>query len=411
MSNLAEILMPTEHQEGTKALIGTWLKKVGDPVKENEPIVELSTDKVSVEIASPATGTLHEILKKPNEKVEPGEVLGRITRGAAAANVQELQPAKAAVVSDSPQKSAPTTKRQDLTPAVKAFLAEHKISATTLATHSIVGSGAEGRITLEDLQQNRAALLKGSGKPAPTATPSSENRSVPHSPMRKVIAEHMVESLLHTAPHVTTIFHCDCSAILAHREQHKAAFQAEGLRLTLTSYFVLATVSALRAVPEVNSRWHDDRLEIFHEQHLGIATAIDGGAGQDAGLIVPVLRNAERLTLRDVARSLEELTTKARSGKLSRAEVQGATFSISNHGVSGSLVATPIIIPQPQSAILGLGKLEKRVVVREVEGHDTIQIRPMMYVTLTLDHRALDGFKANAFLAAFVQSVERAEFA
>jgi len=181
------------------------------------------------------------------------------------------------------------------------------------------------------------------------------------------------------------------SAVLAHRA-------ATDKTATFTAYFVQATVAALRAVPEVNSRWHDQALELFEDCNIGIGTAL-----KDGGLIVPVIQRAETLNLVETAGRLADLTARARSGGLTPKDVQGGTFTISNHGVSGSLVATPIIINQPQSAILGIGKLEKRAVV--VEG-DRIVAKPKIYVTLTIDHRVLDGFQANAFLTKWVETIE-----
>jgi 2-oxoglutarate dehydrogenase E2 component (dihydrolipoamide succinyltransferase) len=209
--------------------------------------------------------------------------------------------------------------------------------------------------------------------------------------MRKSIAEHMVRSVA-TAPHVTAVFDADLSAVLRHREAH-------GKQYTLTAYFVRASVAALEAVPEVNSRWRDEGLELFEDCNIGIGTALPGG-----GLIVPVLPRAQTLDLAGTAGRLAELTERARAGKLVPAEVQGGTFTISNHGVSGSLLAAPIVINQPQSAILGVGKLEQRVRVAPDGG---FVARPMVYVTLTIDHRALDGFQANAFLTRWVEVIEQ----
>jgi 2-oxoglutarate dehydrogenase E2 component (dihydrolipoamide succinyltransferase) len=219
---------------------------------------------------------------------------------------------------------------------------------------------------------------------------------VPHTPMRKSIAAHMVQSVA-TAPHVTSVFEADLGAIIRHRDANKAALEARGVKLTFTTYFVRATVEALRAVPEVNSRWHDQALELFDDCNIGIGTALETG-----GLIVPVLKEAQRLDFETTAERLQDLTTRARAGSLTPKEVQDGTFTISNHGVSGSLVAAPIIINQPQSAILGVGKLEQRAVV--VDGK--IEARPRCYVTLTIDHRVLDGFQANAFLTTWVRAIE-----
>jgi Pyruvate/2-oxoglutarate dehydrogenase complex, dihydrolipoamide acyltransferase (E2) component, and related enzymes len=226
-------------------------------------------------------------------------------------------------------------------------------------------------------------------------------RRVPHNQMRRSIAQHMVQSVA-TAPHVTSVFDADLSAVVAHRDANKNEFQSRGVKLTYTAYFVRATVAALKAVPEANSRWHDDALEIFDDINIGVATAL--GAG---GLIVPVILKAQDLDLFATAQALQDLTERARSEKLDARDVQNGTFTISNHGVSGSLMAAPIIINQPQSAILGVGKMERRVVPAAASG-DEITVKPMCYVTLTIDHRVLDGFQANQFLTAWVDALSRA---
>jgi 2-oxoglutarate dehydrogenase E2 component (dihydrolipoamide succinyltransferase) len=203
------------------------------------------------------------------------------------------------------------------------------------------------------------------------------------------------------APHVTAVFEADFSAIIAHRNAHKASFEKAGANLTFTAYFVAACVAAMKVAPAVNGRWFDDRIEIYDDVNIGIGTALG-----EKGLIVPVIRKAQTLPLLDIAKALTDLTERARAGKLSPADVRDGTFSISNHGVSGSLVASPIIINQPQSAILGVGKLEKRAVVREAGGVDRIEIRPMAYVSLTIDHCVIDAFQTNAWLARFVEALE-----
>jgi 2-oxoglutarate dehydrogenase E2 component (dihydrolipoamide succinyltransferase) len=223
-------------------------------------------------------------------------------------------------------------------------------------------------------------------------------RRVPHTAVRKRIAEHMVQSLLHTAPHVTAVFEADLSAVLQDRARQRDEFARRGVLLTLTAYFVQATVAAIRAVPEANSRWTDTALEIYDSIHIGVGTAVAG-----SGLVAPVLRDAQALDLFATARGLEDLVTRARTGKLVPADVRGGTFTISNHGVSGSLLAAPIIINQPQAAILGVGKLEKRAVVVEEAGEAKIVVRPRCYVTLTLDHRVMDGDQANHFMRVLVQ--------
>ena len=217
--------------------------------------------------------------------------------------------------------------------------------------------------------------------------------------MRLGIANHMVESMLKVAPHVTAIFDMDMSAVIAHRAANKVNFEQRGVKLTFTAYFVQAALQALEAVPQVNSKWHDDVLEVFADVNVGIATALEDG------LIVPVIHKVQNLNLLGIADRLQDLTGRARKGGLQPGDVQGGTFTITNHGVSGSLIATPII-NQPQSAILGIGKMEKRVVVTEDSGIEALAIKPKIYVTLTIDHRALDGYQANKFLTRFVSVIE-----
>jgi 2-oxoglutarate dehydrogenase E2 component (dihydrolipoamide succinyltransferase) len=188
---------------------------------------------------------------------------------------------------------------------------------------------------------------------------------------------------------------------MAHRTAHRSAFEAEGVPLTYTAYFLSATVKAIRAVPEVNSRWTEAGLEIFDDVHIGVATAIEG-----TGLVVPVIRNVQSLDLAGIARELNRVVTGAREGTLTPADMRDGTFTLSNHGVSGSLFAAPIVINQPQSAILGVGKLEKRPVVVEQGDEEKVVIRPQCYVTLTIDHRAMDGHQANRFLQTFVRALE-----
>jgi 2-oxoglutarate dehydrogenase E2 component (dihydrolipoamide succinyltransferase) len=214
--------------------------------------------------------------------------------------------------------------------------------------------------------------------------------------MRRSIANHMVDSLLHKAPHVTSVFNLDLSAIINHRKLNKELYKKQGVGLTFTSYFIAASAAAIKKEPLVNSQLHDKTIEVFNHMNIGIGTALE-----DGGLIVPVLRNCENRDLFSIASELTQLTQKARNNQLKPADVQNGTFTISNHGVSGSLIATPIIINQPQSAILGIGKMEKRVIVKEIDGEDVMMIKPMCYVTLTIDHRVLDAQQCNQFLSVF----------
>jgi 2-oxoglutarate dehydrogenase E2 component (dihydrolipoamide succinyltransferase) len=267
-----------------------------------------------------------------------------------------------------------------------------------------VGAQSPSRRAEDRLAAPSPAAPASTGRrshPAPSAPAHVRARLVPHSAIRKRIADHMVHSLLQTAPHVTTVFEADLTAVMAHRSAHGAEFQQRGAPLTFTAYFLAATVDAIEAAPEANSRWTDTALEIYDDIHIGVATAVDG-----VGLIVPVIRNARSLDLFGIAKRLDELVSAARENRLDPADVRGGTFTISNHGVSGSLLAAPIVINQPQSAILGVGKVEKRAVVVDAGGEDTLAVRPKCYVTLTIDHRVMDGHQANRFLQTFVRTLE-----
>jgi 2-oxoglutarate dehydrogenase E2 component (dihydrolipoamide succinyltransferase) len=334
-------------------------------------------------------------------QVEPGQLLARLESGAASSAAGEVPGSSSgAAPPRSAVAGAAATERgaeELLSPAVRKLLKEHGLDASQVA-----GSGRGGRITHQDVLDHLAA--RGSASPAPpvVAAPAaiSGSRRVPHTPMRTTIAAHMVESMLRIAPHVTAVHECDLSAVISHREAHKQRAADEGTRLTLTAYFVRAASLALSEVPQVNARWHEDAIEIFEDHNIGLATALG-----EEGLIVPVIGKVQTLDVTAIARAVEDYAARARSGALKPKETHGGTFTITNHGTGGSLIATPII-NQPQSAILGLGKLQKRAVVISRNGQDEIAIRPMIYVTLTIDHRVLDGFVANRFLSGFTRVLE-----
>jgi 2-oxoglutarate dehydrogenase E2 component (dihydrolipoamide succinyltransferase) len=376
-----DIVVPTE-QEGTKAVVKSWLKRPGDIVRLDDPLVELETDKVTVEIASPSSGVLSEILVKGGEEVEPGTVLGRI---AGSTEISDDNPAASRDKSESQRKAAPRD-MEALPPGIRRLLAEHGLEAREVPI-----SGA--KLTRED-------IIAEAARRADRNTGTQGSRRIPHDTMRKRIAEHMSQSV-RVAPHVTSVFEADFTAITAHREANKAAFARQSANLTFTAYFVAASAAAMKAAPAVNARWHDDYLELFEDVNIGVGTALG-----EKGLVVPVIRRAQTLSLLEIAKALTDLTERARGAKLTQDDVRGGTFSISNHGVSGSLVAAPIIINQPQSAILGVGKLEKRAVVRNDGGEDRVLIRPMAYVTLTIDHRVIDAVQTNAWLTKFVATLE-----
>jgi len=381
MTGHLEIRFPEDQQEGTEAVMSKWLKAPGDA---HEPVAEIETDKVVVEIAAPADGIIGEIRVKEGEPANPGDILCTlITESTGPADTR-----KAATASESPPAAAPASMvprvngdgRAKLSPAVRNRLMKYEIDAAL-----ITGSGKSGRITVQDVEtfakQARAdaeaiAAPKTDQSPAPPIAPATipsdpglHSENVPHDNMRKRIAKNMVTSLMHTAPHVTAVFEADLTAVMRHRAAHKAEFEKRG--------------------------------KIFRDINIGIGTALG-----DKGLIVPVLHQAEQKNLKGIAAGLADLTGRARASKLSPADVRGGTFTISNHGVSGSLIATPIIINQPQSAILGVGKIEKRVKVKEVDGEDVLAIRSTCYVSLTIDHRVLDGYQTNAFLSELVKTLE-----
>ncbi|MBC7768180.1 MAG: 2-oxo acid dehydrogenase subunit E2 [Phycisphaerales bacterium] len=403
MSELTDIIAPVE-QEGTKSVVRAWLKKIGDAVRRDEPIVELETDKVAVEVSAPVDGVLASIALNEGDDAAPGATLGVLTSSVipdARSAIRDPAANNPVVTlgSGSPLRSARDDEGREmrLSPLVKRLLAEHNLSPT-----EVVGSGRGSRITHKDVADHldRASSDAQSEGLKARAPASSQGGKIPHDAMRKSIAAHMSRSVA-TAPHVTAVFEADFSAIAAHRAKHKDAYAKAGAALTYSAYIVRAAAEAMAVSPNVNARWHDDSLEVFEDVNIGMGVALG-----DKGLIVPVIKRAQTLSLQQTAAQLADLTDRARKNTLKPADVQGGTFTISNHGVSGSLVATPIIINQPQSAILGVGKLEKRVVVREIDGQEAILVRPMAYVSLTIDHRVLDGHQTNAWLTRFVDVLE-----
>jgi 2-oxoglutarate dehydrogenase E2 component (dihydrolipoamide succinyltransferase) len=391
-----DVRMPEEQNEGTEASLGTWLKRVGDAVRENEPLVEISTDKVTIEIASPATGILSEALKADGDAVLPGELLGRIQTDAVGASAsQDLSGRhKVASAGGAVVAAASSATLDSYSPGVRRLLREHNLDPAQIPK---VGRG--GRLTAEDIEAFLAQSAQSKHVAAGSSREEFTGRRVPHTPMRRSIANHMARSV-QTAPHVTSVFEADLSRVLSDRETRKTASNGEDVP-SVTAYLLSAVLQAIKVVPEVNSKWHDDALEIFDEVNLGFGTALDKG-----GLVVPVIQAAHTMDFLLLAQSLRDLTLKARSGKLTHADMDGGTFTISNHGVSGSLLAAPIILPHGQAAILGAGKLQRRVIVCESGGRELFRIRPMMYVTLTVDHRVLDAQQTNGFLTAFVHALE-----
>lgn len=444
MTDSVDIILPEGQLEGTSATMATWLVKVGDSVKEGDPVAELETDKVVMEICAAASGQIESLITKVGDEVETNQILGSISTQVLA-TVTETAPQQQASSADSASElnenetshseTIPQDEeaRQFVSPAVRRLLRENDLSI-----EPIPGTGKRGRvtrddvlnflkdpqsvvpreapkITSEDIRQAKqtesvTTIVEPMKAQQPALTPYSipERQSrelagnlVPHSKMRKSIASHMVESLLHTSPHVTSVFEMDMTNIIEHRKWHKKEFEELGVKLTFTAYFLAAMVKAVQAVPQVNARFHEDALEIFDDVNIGVGTALG-----DAGLVVPVVEQVQQMNLFEIAHRLNLQTIKARDGKLTPADMRNGTITISNHGVSGSLFAAPIIINQPEVAILGIGKLEKRVVVEEVNGVDAMVIRPKCYVSLSIDHRALDAHQTNQFLSVFVDTIE-----
>jgi 2-oxoglutarate dehydrogenase E2 component (dihydrolipoamide succinyltransferase) len=386
MINLADVLAPP-NEEGTRATVLRWCKAVGDTVIKDEPLVELETDKVTVEIPAPADGTLIEVLKQVNAEVIPDEVLARLSLRNESTTPQDTALSTATDTAQTPQ--AASTVRDSgkpLSPSVRRLLQEHSIAAI-----DVNGTGRNGRITAQDVIRHvsDAPLIQAGGM------------RIPHTAIRRRVAEHMARSLM-GAPHVTTLFEADLTRVLAHRARHAAGYESRGARLTLTAYFISACVRALRAHPEVNATFHEDALELHADVNIGVGTAL--GA---KGLIVPVIHHAQGLNLFGIARKLNQVVEAARTGKLAPDDVRRGTFTISNHGVSGSLLAAPIVINQPQVAILGIGKVQRRVCAVQVDGVEAIGVRSLCYLTLTIDHRALDAFQANGFLSLVVTTLEQ----
>ena len=394
---MIDVRVPAE-QEGTKAVVRAWLKQVGETVAENDPLVELETDKVTQEVPAPAAGVLAEILLDTDAEAVPGAVLGRISSSAPAKAGAQSEPAGRA--SDSASEALRATgplpsqghTESRLSPSVRRACLQHGIDPAR-----IEGTGRNGRVTREDVDRAVAsATVVTVGEPVTAQPRPFAGGDIPHDRMRRSIAENMLRAVTEQ-PQVTAVFEADFSAIAA----HKAALAARGTKLSYTAYIVKAAAEAMVVAPAINGRWEDDRIAISPTIDIGVGTALG-----EKGLVVPVVKDAGSLGLEQIGATLDDLTKRARDGVLKPADVSGGSFTISNHGVSGSLVAAPIILHQGQAAILGIGKLEKRVVVREIGGQDAILVRPMAYVTLTIDHRVVDGHQTNAWLTRFVEILE-----
>ena len=394
---MIEVRVPDE-QEGTKAVVRAWLKQIGDAVAENDPLVELETDKVTQEVPAPAAGVLAEIVLDTDAEAVPGALLARIETEGATPKTDRAEPVDAPSFS-SAKEGQPFDKlrangelESRLSPSVRRACLQHGIDPARIA-----GTGRKGRVTREDVDRAVAsATVVSVGEPSTAQPRQFARQDIPHDRMRLAIAENMARAVAEQ-PHVTAVFEADFTAVAA----HKAAMAAKGVKLSYTAYIVKAAAEAMAVAPAINGRWEKDRIAVSPTIDIGVGTALG-----EKGLVVPVVKDAGSLSVEQIGARLDDLTRRARDGKLERSDVSGGSFTISNHGVSGSLLAAPIILHQGQAAILGVGKLEKRVVVRTVHGRDAMLIHPMAYVTLTIDHRVVDGHQTNAWLTRFVEILE-----
>ncbi len=409
-----EVTMPQLGESVVEGTVGRWLIAEGEEIQEYQPLLEVETDKVNTEIPAPASGVLLKILVPEGSSVTVGTPLAFIGRPGEAmpGSPRERDRAPGATPAGHTQPSVEVTAgsqidggdgsqqkkpsgRGVVTPVVAKLAAEHGID---LASLEIPGSGRGGRITKKDL----LAYIKRAKEGAPAAgeLPSAEMSGalVPLTSMRKAIAEHMVRSL-RSSPQVTTVMEADMSRVAAHRERwREQSLRREGLKPSLMPFFIQAVIEGLKAVPEANSTFADQGILLHQQINIGIAVALD------VGLIVPVIQDADKLSLSGLQRAVADLAERARSEQLKPDEVQGGTFTITNHGVAGSLWATPII-NQPQAGILGVGAIQKRPVVVTLEGADGILIKPMCYLSFTFDHRIMDGATADRFLAKVVETL------
>lgn len=386
-----EIVVPSLGESVSEATIAKWFKQPGDAVKADEPLVELETDKVTVEVNSPVAGVLREILAKDGSSVEVGALLGRIEAGAAggktATPAAKKEEPKAAAPASAAKPAAAPAAASNNGPAVTKMLAENP----QVNAGAISGSGKDGRLTKGDV----LGALSGDGM---TSAPAAGNREerVKMTKLRATIARRLKESQ-NTAATLTTFNEVDMSAVMALRSEYKDEFEKKhgGTRLGFMAIFIKAAVNALKQIPAVNAEIAGD--EIVYKNYYDIGVAVGG----PNGLVVPVIRDCDKKSLAQIEADIAAAAKKAREGTLTMADMTGGTFTVTNGGVYGSLLATPIINP-PQVGILGMHKVEERPVV--VNGQ--IVIRPMMYIALSYDHRIIDGAESVTFLVKVKQAIE-----
>ena len=424
--------MPELGESVVEGTVGKWLVKVGDRVEVDQPLVEVTTDKVDAEIPSPAAGVVAKIFVAEGDTVAVGASLVTLEEGGAAApSASESAAPQVGSTTDSgtsadgdapgavettpasaePGASAPAAPEETLATPVARRLAD--TASVNLA--EIEGTGSAGRVTKSDvLRHTQSDEPSTPAAEAPAASLKSlpsymtyelqpEDRVIPLTPQRRLIAQHMVYSK-HTSPHVGTVAEVDMSAVVELRAQHKAEFkESYGVSLTYLPFIVHATVRALHEYPQLNASFTQEGIIEKHGIHIGIAVETD------KGLVAPVVRDADRLSLSGVAETIGELSVRARSKKLSVDDLRGGTFTVSNPGRQGNLYGFAII-NQPQVGIVRMGELVKRPVVKTVAGQEAIVIRTMMFLSLSYDHRAVDGAPANGFLYRVRELLEAAEF-
>ena len=390
-----EIRVPTLGESVTEATIGRWFKKPGEPVAADEPLVELETDKVTVEVPAPASGVLAEISAKDGETVQVGAVLGSIDEGGGKAAAKPAAPAQPKAAAPALAKTAPApfkSAAEAFAPSVRKLAAESGVDPAALS-----GSGKDGRVTKGDMLSAVAIGASASTAPAMARRSSDvpQEERVRMTRLRQTIAQRLKEAQ-NTAATLTTFNDVDMSAVMRLRAEYKDSFEKKhGVRLGFMGFFVKAVVQALHDVPAVNAEVDGTDLVYKNYYHIGVAV------GSDKGLVVPVVRDADRLSLAGIEKTIAELSKKAREGKLAIEELQGGTFTISNGGIYGSLMSTPIL-NAPQSGILGMHRIEERPVARQGQ----IVARPMMYLALSYDHRIVDGREAVTFLVRVKEIIE-----
>jgi 2-oxoglutarate dehydrogenase E2 component (dihydrolipoamide succinyltransferase) len=405
-----EIRVPTLGESVSEATVGKWFKQPGDAVKADEPLVELETDKVTLEVPAPAAGILGDIAAKDGETVGPGALLGSITEGGAAAaapakpaaapkTAAPAQPAAAPKATPAPTAPAPAPSAKEPGPAVNRIAAESGIDAARVS-----GTGKDGRVTKGDML---AAVASGIAM-APQAAPAPAQARSPSAPqdapreervrmtkLRQTIARRLKDAQ-NTAAMLTTFNDVDMGAVMDLRKTYKDVFEKKhGVKLGFMGFFAKACVQALKDVPAVNAEIDGQDLVYKNYYHIGVAV------GTDKGLVVPVVRDADRLSIAEIEKAIADYGRRARDGKLSIDEMQGGTFTITNGGIYGSLMSTPIL-NAPQSGILGMHRIEERPVVRGGE----VVVRPMMYLAVSYDHRIVDGREAVTFLVRVKEALE-----